>query len=328
MPRPRQLPVLITLEYPAPLATTLEDCMHLTDHYLELLKRAINNYLYLGKDTPFEEFEVMDFSPIETGWLIPEIAQPHGMTATVQLNALQSMMYDVIMNNVPGDFIEAGVYKGGAAMFMRAFLKSNNITDRTVWAADSFEGIPVSKKFSDIGDPVDEWTDRWVAPYDEVINNFRRYDLLDDQVKFLRGYFEDTLPDAPIGKLALARLDGDSYESTMDALEGIYPRMSEGGYVIVQDWHLEFCRKAAIEFRKAHGIVDPINHIVCRRNRLMDYRFSNLSINVQNRVLGHESFWKVGSGAANSCDYSHLTLDVPGPGSDGDDPPGIEPGQP
>jgi hypothetical protein len=201
-------------------------------------------------------------------------------------------MYDVIRNDVPGDFIEAGIYKGGMLMFMRAFLKANDITDRVVWGADSFEGIPVSKRFKDIGDPVDKWRIRWDAGYDEVVGNFRRYDLLDDQVRFLRGYFAETLPSAPFERIALARLDGDAYESTIDALEGIYPRMSNGGYIIIDDWHLEFCRKAVVDYREANGITDPI-HLV--------------SSAVDKRVI-HESFWKVGSGVYGEA-ADDLTLE-------------------
>ena len=67
-------------------------------------------------------------------------------------------------------------------------------------------------------------------PLETVKANFEKYGLLDAQVVFLKGWFKDTLPAAPIGKLAVMRLDGDMYESTMDALKSLYPELSPGGY--------------------------------------------------------------------------------------------------
>lgn len=237
--------------------------MELTNLYLELLKRALNNYLYLGGDIPFPQFEISDFR--SDGWTIPESSQPHSLLASVKLNALQLLMFDVVSNNVPGDFLEAGIYKGGTAIFMRAFLKVHNISGKVVWAADSFEGIPQTKKYKHVNDPVDKWADRWSAGYEEVLANFRRYDLLDEQVRFIKGYFSDSLPNAPFQRLSLARLDADSYESTMDALQSVYPKMSHGGYMIIDDWHLPSCRQAVIDFRKSMRISDPVQFIMGAR---------------------------------------------------------------
>ena len=84
--------------------------------------------------------------------------------------------------------------------------------------------------------------------------NFARYGLLDDRVVFLQGWFKDTLPSAPIEKLALLRLDGDMYESTLDALGNLYPKLSPGGYCIIDDFFLGPCRLAVEEYRAAHAI--------------------------------------------------------------------------
>ncbi len=93
-------------------------------------------------------------------------------------------------------------------------------------------------------------------------DNFRRYGLLDDQVRFLKGWFRDTLPDAPIERLAVLRLDGDLYESTIQALECLYDRLSAGGYVIVDDYgNVAGCRQAVHDFRAQRGINDPIRPI-------------------------------------------------------------------
>jgi hypothetical protein len=83
--------------------------------------------------------------------------------------------------------------------------------------------------------------------------------LLDDRVRFLAGWFRDTLPSAPIASISVLRLDGDLYESTMETLIALYPKVSTGGYVIIDDYGaLPNCRAAVSDFRDANSIVDPI----------------------------------------------------------------------
>jgi O-methyltransferase len=86
--------------------------------------------------------------------------------------------------------------------------------------------------------------------------------LLDEQVRFLEGWFRDTLPAAPIKRLAVLRLDGDLYESTIQALESLYDRLSTGGYVIIDDYgNVAGCRQAVHDFRARRGINEPIRPI-------------------------------------------------------------------
>jgi O-methyltransferase len=181
-----------------------------------------------------------------------------------RLDNLQSCIVDVLRRGVPGDLIETGVWRGGATIFMRAVLKAYGDTQRIVWVADSFQGLPkpdLQRYSQDAGDK--HWTYQELAiSLDEVKSNFVRYGLLDDQVRFLVGWFRDTLPTAPIERLAVLRLDGDMYESTMDALRALYPKLSPGGYVIVDDYGAVPGCKAAVEaFRAEHGITDPIEPI-------------------------------------------------------------------
>jgi hypothetical protein len=82
--------------------------------------------------------------------------------------------------------------------------------------------------------------------------------MLDRQVRFLEGWFKDTLPTAPIGQIAVLRLDGDMYESTIQALEALYERVSPGGFVIIDDYFLGPCRQAVTDFRSRTGIIDSI----------------------------------------------------------------------
>jgi hypothetical protein len=96
---------------------------------------------------------------------------------------------------------------------------------------------------------------------DDVRRNFEAYGLLDEQVRFLKGWFEETLPNAPIERLAVMRLDGDLYESTRAALVNLYDRLSPGGYVIIDDYGEDswtYCRQAVDEFRAQRGIADPL----------------------------------------------------------------------
>ncbi|MCX6702924.1 MAG: macrocin O-methyltransferase, partial [Candidatus Wolfebacteria bacterium] len=81
---------------------------------------------------------------------------------------------------------------------------------------------------------------------------------LDDRVVFLRGWFKDTLPNAPIKKLAVLRLDGDMYGSTMDALENLYHKLSPGGYCIIDDYSLKNCGRAVDNFREKNKISSPL----------------------------------------------------------------------
>lgn len=185
----------------------------------------------------------------------------HTMVGMKRLHNLQSCVEDILRKNVPGDLIETGVWRGGATIFMRAVLKAYCVTDRKVWLADSFEGLPKPNPQlypADEGDRHHTMTQLAVS-LDEVKNNFAKYGLLDDQVCFLKGWFRETLPNAPIRKLAVMRLDGDMYESTMDALKYLYPKLSQGGYVIIDDYgYIESCRQAVEDFRRSKDIQDKI----------------------------------------------------------------------
>ena len=186
------------------------------------------------------------------------------MIGEKRMNNIQFCVEDAIRNGIDGDLIETGVWRGGAVIFMRAILKANSISNRTVWVADSFEGLP---KPNEEKYPADAGDRHYLVPdlaisLEQVQENFRNYELLDDQVKFLKGWFKDTLPGAPISKIAVARLDGDLYESTMDALTGLYPKVSVGGYVIIDDYHVvPACKKAVQDFIGVRKIEAQIQEI-------------------------------------------------------------------
>lgn len=190
-------------------------------------------------------------------------ANADSMIGMKRMNNIEFCVKEVVRNNIPGDLIETGVWRGGATILMRALLYAMNETQRTVYVADSFEGLPKpnEKYEADKGD-IHYIYKELAVPQEEVMQNFDKYGLLDNQVKFLKGWFKDTLPHAPIQQLAIARLDGDMYESTMDALSALYPKLSIGGFLIIDDWGaVEGCRKAVLEYRERHGITEEIIEI-------------------------------------------------------------------
>ncbi|MCP4404992.1 MAG: hypothetical protein GY801_47785 [bacterium] len=97
---------------------------------------------------------------------------------------------------------------------------------------------------------------------DDVQEAFRRYDLLDDRIEFLKGWFAETLPVAPIEQLALLRLDADFYRSTMDGLQLTYHKLAPGGFCIIDDYGaFPECRRAVDEFRETHSITEAIEQV-------------------------------------------------------------------
>jgi O-methyltransferase len=181
------------------------------------------------------------------------------MLGTRQLDHMQRCIVDVLNRNIPGDLIEAGVWRGGMTIFMRAVLMAYQITGRKVWVADSFSGLPEIDH--------EHETFAWqrgdmAVSLETVRNNFARYGLLDGQVEFLKGFFSETLPTAPVRQLSILRVDADLYESTMDVLRNLYSALSAGGYAIFDDYqNLPDCRRAIDDFRRDHGITEEICRI-------------------------------------------------------------------
>jgi cephalosporin hydroxylase len=181
-----------------------------------------------------------------------------------RLTNLEFCVRETIRNNIPGDLIETGVWRGGACIFMRALLKIFNVEEKTVWVADSFEGLPqpdIKNYPEDEGINLYQST-KLAISLQEVKGNFAKYDMLDEQVKFLKGWFKETLPAAPVQKLSVLRLDGDLYESTIDALFYLYPKLLPGGYCIIDDWGaIPACKKAVEDYREVFNIQERIQVI-------------------------------------------------------------------
>lgn len=230
------------------------------DLYLDLMMDCILNMIY--EDKPVKTTWAGDTyseTARENGTDWPSIA--HSMIGKKRMKNIQTLAEIVIKEEIPGDFIETGVWRGGASIFMRAILKAYNQKDRCIWVADSFEGLPrpnPEKYPADLGDRTYTCNVFLGVSLEEVKANFQKYKLLDEQVKFLKGWFKDTLPTAPLKKLAILRADGDMYESTMDSLSSLYGKLSPGGFVIIDDYCLPTCKKAVSDFMDKMGIHDSI----------------------------------------------------------------------
>ena len=184
------------------------------------------------------------------------------MIGNKRLDQLDRAVRTVLKEDIPGDLIETGVWRGGACILMKGVLEAFGDTARRVFVADSFQGLPEPEERAP-ADAGATWHEmRFLAvSEDQVRANFERYGLLDERVIFLKGFFADTLPEAPIEQLSVLRLDGDMYSSTMDALTALYDKLSPGGFLIVDDYTILPCRAAVEDFRARRGIEDEVERI-------------------------------------------------------------------
>jgi O-methyltransferase len=188
-------------------------------------------------------------------------ASAETMAGLTRLDNIEHCVKEVLRDEIPGDFVETGVWRGGSCILMRGILRAYGVKDRRVWLADSFAGLPKSTHREDLHWDFERYSQLAVS-LEQVEENFRKYDLLDGQVCFLKGWFKDTLPSAPIEQIAVLRLDGDLYESTWDAISALYPKLAPGGFLIVDDYGgIDSCRKAIHDYRDQQGIAEPIQKV-------------------------------------------------------------------
>jgi O-methyltransferase len=247
------------------------DAESLRAAYLELLKLCLcdlagdgtMSVTWMGEDRVFSRELRGEQLKLRAGgvdWPLSGLT----MIGLKRLDDLQSCAESVVRDGVEGDLIEAGAWRGGASILMRATLDSLGADDRTVWVADSFQGFPQPKlgglpedrKLDDLCQ-----VDFLAAPVEEVQDHFARFGL-DRGVRFVPGFFEETMPDLRGGRWSLVRIDADTYESTRLTLEALYPGLERGGYLIVDDYpYVEACERAVDDFRREHGIIEPIEQI-------------------------------------------------------------------
>lgn len=221
----------------------------LKDAYISLIKKVLTDQIYEnvearsdGRDWPERGFT---------------------MIGEKRLNNIQNCVQEVLKNNIDGDFLEAGVWKGGATIFMRALLEAEGIKNRKIWVADSFKGLPAPNPLypADCMDIHYQFSDLAVS-VEQVKDNFNKFNLLDDQVKFIEGWFHETLFSAPVEKLSILRLDGDMYESTLTSLNALYDKVQEGGFIIIDDYgYIKSCKQAVHDFFVTRSINPVLTEI-------------------------------------------------------------------
>jgi O-methyltransferase len=217
------------------------------DDYLRLLRGCLTRSLFPDAESQF------DASLRAAGRDWPASAET--MIGDDRLAHLEWCARDVISRRVDGDFLEAGVWRGGACILLQGVLRACGETTRTLFVCDSFAGLP--EPDADHSHPILKEDLLWqrselAVSLLEVRQHFQRYGLLDDNVRFVEGLFKDSLP-AHRSPLALLRIDGDYYESTLDALRFLYPWLESGGICIVDDFGVySTCRAAVRKFLKEH----------------------------------------------------------------------------
>lgn len=203
--------------------------------------------------------------------------------------------------SVPGDFVETGVWRGGTSVILLRVLRKFVPGERHLWAADSFQGLPTPQSMD---------KRRYTAPPRRSLRfhvgrtgefsaseglfrkNLERQGFPPEttpEVRVLRGWFNESIPSAPIGRIAFLRLDGDLYESTMGPLESLYPKVVNGGFIYVDDYNSFFgCANAVDTYRKRMNITTPMVAIPERVDDLFDY---GADLNKLAKHGGYEAVW-------------------------------------
>jgi len=201
----------------------------------------------------------------------PTLKSTIAMTGLRRLNSVEWLITDCLSRGVPGDFIETGVWRGGTSAVAATTMRILRGTGRTTFLADSFQGIPDVDLSQYPKDKAHESTTRM-----EILDNNSEENVVkllssvglfgykDYPIVLLKGYFNESLPKARAeGKFkngfAMIRLDGDTYMSTMQAIEVLYPLLHVGGFVVVDDFTDWIgCFAAIMDHRKLHHITTPI----------------------------------------------------------------------
>ncbi|MBL7766753.1 MAG: class I SAM-dependent methyltransferase [Chitinophagaceae bacterium] len=204
-----------------------------------------------------------------------EFCKPYTMTSIERMFALYKGVEYIIKNNIPGDFVECGVWKGGSSMLIALTLKKFDITNRHIWMYDTYEGMsePTEKDTDKSGVRADELLKNalkdeqssvWCySSLEEVKQNLSLTKYPADHIHFIKGKVEDTIPKyIPTGNLAMLRLDTDWYESTRHELIYLFPLLVQKGILIIDDYgHWVGAKQAVDEYLLEHKIPLLLNQI-------------------------------------------------------------------
>jgi len=193
---------------------------------------------------------------------------PFTMTSPERVAALVEAVRYVVANDIPGDFVECGVWRGGSSMAAALALKQLGDLSRELWLYDTYEGMsaPTDEDVDIVGQSADtkfsqrqltEDSSEWCrSPIDDVRRNLESTGYPVDKVHFVKGKVQDTIPgDMPAGPIAILRLDTDWYESTRHEMQHLYPGLVKNGVLILDDYgYWQGARKAVDEYFAAYGI--------------------------------------------------------------------------
>eukprot|EP00560_Eucampia_antarctica_P000568 CAMPEP_0197836816 /NCGR_PEP_ID=MMETSP1437-20131217/30079_1 /TAXON_ID=49252 ORGANISM="Eucampia antarctica, Strain CCMP1452" /NCGR_SAMPLE_ID=MMETSP1437 /ASSEMBLY_ACC=CAM_ASM_001096 /LENGTH=326 /DNA_ID=CAMNT_0043443291 /DNA_START=411 /DNA_END=1391 /DNA_ORIENTATION=+ len=202
------------------------------------------------------------------------------MTGWKRLDNIRKLLKSVVEDTIPGDYIETGVWRGGASVYARAVLDVLGQTDRLSYVCDSFAGLPPGDRSLDRNDKNWDSMHWYLAVSDDVVaRNFQKFGFLNSNVIFAKGFFNETMPHLKkkSNHFSVMRLDGDMYESTVDVLYNLYDKLSIGGYVIMDDWSWFPSRTACEDFFKVHGIEPEIIQI----DKLSAYWKKTVEVDIQ-----------------------------------------------
>lgn len=186
--------------------------------------------------------------------------RPFTMTSPERINALIESLEYLVENDIPGDIVECGVWRGGSMMAAALALKRMGATDRELLLYDTFDGMPQPgdedvdlegrKAFTLMGKEDRETSYVWaVAQLEEVQRNMTASDYPAEKISYIKGKVQETLPEQAPDRIALLRLDTDWYDSTKHELEHLYPRLVPGGVLIIDDYgHWQGARRAVDEY--------------------------------------------------------------------------------
>lgn len=220
----------------------------LQHRYSNLLIDAVTGYLYANDAQRITRQDGHDWPTVG-----------HTMIGLQRARQLRSAAWTILTENIPGDFAECGVWRGGACILLAGMLAMTDASDRLVYVCDSFSGVPEPTWEQDIGYELYRMRELAVS-MDEVSANIEEYEL-SDYVSFVPGLFRDSLP-GPITQLSLLRVDADLYESTWQVLEALYPLLSPGGYCIIDDYFsIPTTWNATDAYRLKYMIQTPIVQI-------------------------------------------------------------------
>jgi O-methyltransferase len=194
----------------------------------------------------------------------------HTFLPPVRLKALEQHVSSIERERVHGVVVECGVAAGGSAAVLGMAL-DRRASDRLLYLFDTFEGLPAPSASDPDYENAVKWTGQCRGTLEDVQALFASLRMRTDRLRFVQGLFQETLPTTPIGPIALAHLDGDWYESTLTCLAAVWPKLSVGGILQLDDYGTwQGCRAATDEFfaeRKNAMSMTPLDEgaVVIRR---------------------------------------------------------------